>query len=172
MICGEIASDILSSSPPSATYVRQWNGSSLVQVMACCLFGGKPLPEPMLVYCQLNSSKQVSVIFEFEFYHFHTRKYIWKCRLPKWWPFCPGGDGSIRSDHWIIIIYHHIIMKYTLKIIDSQISFSQIPQCIGQVSHNAPICNRNVHICAHFCYKMMHYGIGALWHFYNRFILF
>ena len=27
---------------PSAAYMRQWNGSSLVQVMACCLFGAKP----------------------------------------------------------------------------------------------------------------------------------
>ena len=124
----------------------------------------------MLVYCQLNSPKQVSVKFEFEFYHFHTRKCIWKCCLPKWWPFCPGGDGSIRSDHWIIIIYHHIIMKYTLKIIDSQISFSQIPQCIGQVSHNAPICNRYVHISVtKWCIMgLVHCGIfscdqAALW---------
>ena len=27
------------------------------------------------------------------------------------------------------------------------------------MSHNAPFCNRNVHICAHFCYKMLHCGI-------------
>ena len=25
--------------------------------------------------------------------------------------------------------------------------------------HNGPICNRNVHICAHFCYKMVHCGM-------------
>ena len=36
---------------------------------------------------------------------------------------------------------------------------SQIPQCIRQISHNAPFCNRNVHLCAHFCYKVVHYGI-------------
>ena len=45
---------------------------------------------------------------------------------------------------------------------------SQIPQCTSPISHNAPFCNRNVHMCAHFCYKMMHYGImgylsNALW---------
>ena len=61
-------------------------------VMACRLFGAKPLTEPMLVYCQLVSWEQISVKFEFEFYHFHTRKCIWKCRLPKWRPFCPEGD--------------------------------------------------------------------------------
>ena len=43
------------SSPPSAAYMRQWTGSSLIQVMACRLFGAKSLPEAMLVYCQLDS---------------------------------------------------------------------------------------------------------------------
>ena len=36
------------SSPPSAAYMRQWTGPSSVQVMACRLFGAKPLPEPMM----------------------------------------------------------------------------------------------------------------------------
>ena len=36
---------------------------------------------------------------------------------------------------------------------------SQIPQCIRQISHNATFCNRNVHMCAHFCYKMLRCGI-------------
>ena len=36
---------------------------------------------------------------------------------------------------------------------------SQIPECICAISHNATFCNRNVHMCAHFCYKMVHYGI-------------
>ena len=36
----------------------------------------------------------------------------------------------------------------------------QIPQCTSPVSHNnAPFCNRNVHICAHFCNKMVHCGL-------------
>ena len=30
---------------------------------------------------------------------------------------------------------------------------SQIPQCTSPKSHNAPFCNINVNICAHFCYK-------------------
>ena len=38
-------------------------------------------------------------------------------------------------------------------------SISQIPQCTSPISHNAPFCKRNVHICAHFCYKMVHCGI-------------
>ena len=72
--------------------MRQRTGSALVQLMACRLFGAKPLPKPMLTYCQLDSWEQISVKFESEFYHFHSRKCIWYCRLPKWRPFCPGGD--------------------------------------------------------------------------------
>ena len=40
---------------------------------------------------------------------------------------------------------------------------SQISQCIRQISHNAPSCNRNVHTCAYFSYKIMYFGI---WNWY------
>ena len=33
-------------------------GRSLVGIMTCCLFGPKPLPEPMLACCQSNSWEQ------------------------------------------------------------------------------------------------------------------
>ena len=32
---------------------------TLVQIMACRLFGAKPLSEPMLTYCQLNTQEQI-----------------------------------------------------------------------------------------------------------------
>ena len=35
----------------------------------------------------------------------------------------------------------------------------QSPQCTWPISHNVLFCNRNVHTCAHFCYKMVHCGI-------------
>ena len=79
------------SSAPRAVYMRQWTGSALVQVMACRPFGVKPLPEPMIAYCQLDSWEQISANIESELYHFHSRKCIWNCRLPKWRPFCPAG---------------------------------------------------------------------------------
>ena len=44
----------VNSSPPNAAYMRLWTRSALVQVMACRLFGGKPLPEPMLAHCQFD----------------------------------------------------------------------------------------------------------------------
>ena len=37
-------------------------------------------------------------------------------------------------------------------------TLSQIPQWTSPISHNAPFCNKNVHTCAHFCYKMVHCG--------------
>ena len=51
------------SSPPSAAYMRQWIRSALVQIMACRLFGAKPLFKPMLSYCQLDPKEQTSLIF-------------------------------------------------------------------------------------------------------------
>ena len=85
----------------SAAYMRQWSGSTLIQVMACRLFGAKPLHDSMLVYCQLDSREQLSVKFESEFYHLLTRKCIWNCRLPQWRPSCPGKDESkIGTRRW------------------------------------------------------------------------
>ena len=83
---------IFKSSPRSAAYIRQWIVSALVQIMACRLFGAKPSSKPVLGYHQLDHQEQNSVQFESEFYHFNSRKFIWKRRLPEWPPFCPGGD--------------------------------------------------------------------------------
>ena len=85
----------LNSSPPCDAYMRQWIGAALVQVIVCRLLSpAKSLPETILAYCQLDSWNQISVKFESEFYHFHSRKCIciWNCRPPKLWSFCPKGD--------------------------------------------------------------------------------
>ena len=42
------------TSRPSAAYMRQWIGSALVQIVACRLFGAKPLSKPTLVYCLMD----------------------------------------------------------------------------------------------------------------------
>ena len=54
----------LVNSSPGAAYMRQWIWSALVQIMTCRLFGAKPLPKPMLCYCQLDPWKQTSLKFE------------------------------------------------------------------------------------------------------------
>ena len=43
--------NLIKSLRPSDAYMRRWTGSSSVQIMACRLFGAKPLSEPMLEYC-------------------------------------------------------------------------------------------------------------------------
>ena len=63
--------------------------------MACRLLGAKPLPELMLVHCQLDSWEQISVKIELEFCHFdfwEFWEFFWKCHVPKWQPFCPKWD--------------------------------------------------------------------------------
>ena len=52
----------LTLSPPTAAYLRQWIGSTLVQAVASRLFGAKPLPEAVLTYYRLEPYKQTSVL--------------------------------------------------------------------------------------------------------------
>ena len=81
------------SSPPSDAYMRQWAGSTLVQVMAYWLVGSKPLPEPTLPFSQLdpkgtNFSEIKIKIQNFSF----MEMCLLKMSSAKWRPFCPGGD--------------------------------------------------------------------------------
>ena len=45
------------------TRVRQWTRSSIIQVMACRLFGTKPLPGPVMKYRQLDPCEQNWLIY-------------------------------------------------------------------------------------------------------------
>ena len=85
----------INSSSPSAAYTRQWTESALVQVMACCLFGAKPLPETMQTYCQLDPSlgTNFSYFFFIEILTFSFKKMHLKMLCAKWQPFCRGRDG-------------------------------------------------------------------------------
>ena len=51
---GQHGSILFNSLRPIAAYMHQQTKPTLVQIMACCLFGTKPLSEPMLIYCQLD----------------------------------------------------------------------------------------------------------------------
>ena len=81
------------SSPPSAAYMRQQAGSALVQIMAWCRTGSKPLPEPTLNHCQLDRQEQISVKFESKYKTFHSWKCTWKCRLWNGGHFVQGEIG-------------------------------------------------------------------------------
>ena len=54
----KVLTDFVNSSPPSDAYIRQWTGSALIQIMACRLFGAKPLSKPMHGYWQLDPKEQ------------------------------------------------------------------------------------------------------------------
>ena len=41
---------------------------------------------------------------------FNRRKCIWRCRLPEWWPFCPGGD-DLKN---VLLMAHSSAMKAPL----------------------------------------------------------
>ena len=53
-VCGTDSWRYVNQSPSSAAEMRRRAGSALVQVMACRLFGAKPLPVAMLAYCQID----------------------------------------------------------------------------------------------------------------------
>ena len=69
---------------PSGTYMHQWKGTSLVQLMACRLSGVKPLSEPMLVYFQLEP--YIEILIEIQTFLF--KKMHLKRSSEKWRPFC------------------------------------------------------------------------------------
>ena len=58
---------------PCHAYTRQWTRPSLVQIMACRLFGAKPLSEPMLKYCQLHPKGHILMI---DFFCWRSKVYI------------------------------------------------------------------------------------------------
>ena len=63
-------------------YMCQWTGSSLDQIMACCLIGTKPLSEPKLAYCQSDPKEHISMKFWFKVKSFQSRKCTQKYCLP------------------------------------------------------------------------------------------
>ena len=98
-----VGSQRVNSSPPCAAYMRQWLRSALVQIKACRLFGAKPLPKPMLGYCQVDPCEQTSWNFNtlqtFPFTKMHL-----EILSAKWRPFCPGGDELTNNEQktWTI----------------------------------------------------------------------
>ena len=53
--------------------------SCLAHVMACSLFGAKPLPEPIPTYCQFRPCEIIQLWIKLR--NFLWRKCIWKCHL-------------------------------------------------------------------------------------------
>ena len=77
--------------------MHHWIWSALVQVMACRLVSTKPLPEPMLAYCQSGPLKEILVKFESIYKTFNWWKCIWECRL---WNVSHFVQGEMSLTHW------------------------------------------------------------------------
>ena len=82
----------ISSSSPSAAYMRQGIGWALFHIVACRLFGAKALPKLMLTYCQLDPWEQTSVKLEPKIPSFSFMKMHLKRSSAKRGLFCPGGN--------------------------------------------------------------------------------
>ena len=65
-------------------YICHLTGSSLIQAMDCRLCGTKPLPEPMLTYCQLdvryklqgNLNRNIQVSFKKMYLKYHLQNSV------------------------------------------------------------------------------------------------
>ena len=91
---------------PTDAYIRHQTRQSLVQIIACRLFGAKLSSEPMLDSCQLDHKEHYSVKFQSKVEYFHSRKCVLECRLQKWrsrsGPQCvkpPGAEAVISRDN-------------------------------------------------------------------------
>ena len=84
----------VNSSSPGAAYMRWWTGLALFQVMTCHLSGTKPLLEPMLQNCQLDTLGQTSVKFESEYKTYHSWKCVSNCCLQNGSHFVRGRVNS------------------------------------------------------------------------------
>ena len=103
------------------THIRQYNIWTLLQIMACRLFGTKPLHEPMLQYCQWHQGTYFSD-FCLKFRRFHSRKCTSKCRLRNGAPFYLGlmyeviqaynHKKSLASVHLLISMVDCGIFRY------------------------------------------------------------
>ena len=82
----------INQSPLSAAYMPRWNGTALLQVLACHQFGAKPLPEPMLTNCQFHPYLGTNFSeIQIEIQNLSFMKMHLKMLSVKWQPFCPEG---------------------------------------------------------------------------------
>ena len=60
------------------TYDIIFLGSSLIQLLACCLFNTNPLAEPVTTHCHFDVYKHTLVKFEWNFKGYHAKNSILK----------------------------------------------------------------------------------------------
>ena len=74
---------------PGDAYMRKQIRQSLLQIMACRLFGDKPLSEPILAYCSVDPGNKLHYIW-IKIHWFYFKKMHLKMFSANWWLFCSG----------------------------------------------------------------------------------
>ena len=70
--------------------------------MACYLFGAKPLCEPMLIYCKLDTIGTTLSELSFEIQSFSSKEMLFKVPPAKWQAFCRGLNVLTGQHHFIM----------------------------------------------------------------------
>ena len=123
----------INSSLPCATYIGQWTVLILLQVIACHLFGIKPLPEPTMIHCQLEPEKklqwnlnQTTKIFLLEnvVCEVVTISSWGSCVNTPWWTWvsawheCMGNDYTTQANQstkgYVHVLWATVYDKYGL----------------------------------------------------------
>ena len=93
----------VNSSPPSAAFMCQWIWLALIQIMACCLFGTKPLVKTNAGLLSIGPLQTNFSEVLIKLQNFSLTKVLLKMSSAKWQPFCPWGDELIKTGqvtHW------------------------------------------------------------------------
>ena len=72
----------------------------------------------------------------------------------KLWPWI-----SVRPTPLISVTNAHLLLVFTGDLCYAVDPSPKPNNALRQISHHTQFCSRNVHMCAHFCYKIVHCGI-------------
>ena len=158
---GYPSDSILTHLPPSATYMCQWIALTLVEIMACRLFGAKQLSKPMLGYCQLDPKEQIlTKIQNFSFTKMHL-----EISSGKWRPSCLGGDelNYISDIRWYCPLHRtRAGPNYYAKVFSEMTIRLRYPSMLHRLQamympivcmwYDSPLYNRQMYIILEKCY--------------------
>ena len=80
--------------------------------------------------------------------------------------------SRVHRGQWVKIQWNPVITRSLFSQVLKQhggqwaTHISQFTQCTSPIFHNASLCNRNMHTCAHFWYKEALCGIFVLYSYY------
>ena len=154
---------LINSLRPSDAYMRRWTGSSLVQILACRLYGDRPLSEPMLEYCywafrnklQWNFNRNSNIFIQKIAFKTLSAKlclsYLGLNELNHKFKHYPSQLNTCvaicRSKHNVLAAKHHfVVLSYPTKV-HKRIKRSPAWHLTSTESHYFTTKNVKIHIC-------------------------